>query len=116
MGNYRYRIEKSNNNYYFALYPNNNPNQEVGRSILYNTYDECKSELENFKIFVKVNKINNYNSKFIRIFKENDSWFYDYKKDNRRIFYRKNGYDQKINAKKIISSIFKNIDANFEKK
>lgn len=114
LGKYKYKIEKSDNGYYFALYPNNIPNQEVGRSIVYNTYDKCKSEWEDFKILVKVNKINDVNSKFVKIFKENNAWFYDYKKDNRRVFYRKNGYCQENSAKKIISSIFKNIDANLE--
>ena len=64
MREYRYEIVKEDRGYVFILYPNNITYQEVWRSIYYLSYDECYSAWEKFKIYVKINKIDGYNSKY----------------------------------------------------
>lgn len=108
MTKYRYAIEKEDKGYLFILYPNNNNNQEIGRSVYYLEEKECSRALEDFKLFVRTNKISNAKSQYIRINKKNEKWFFEYIKDGKVIFYRRYGYVVKENARKIISSIYKN--------
>lgn len=113
MGKYRYEIKENNDNklYYFVLYPNNIINQEIGRSIEYSNQNDCWKAWKDFKKFVVDNEINNYESNYIKVEKQN-GWIFKYIRDGKVIFYRNNGYDQKINAQKIILSIYKHINAD----
>lgn len=114
MATYRYVLERDGNGYIFILYPNNIINQEVGRSIKYFSKKECLEALNDFKLFVKINKIDNYNSAFINVFKKGDFWHFQYIKDGEIIFYRLMGYYQKQSAKKVIASIYRHIDAEIK--
>lgn len=113
MAYYSYELKEENKNeYVFILYPNNIVHQEIGRSKIYSTYKECQNAFENFKTFVKTNKINDENSQYIEIKETNKLWFFNYIVNGEIIFYRKDGYYSKTNAKKIISSIYKHIVEN----
>lgn len=113
MAYYSYEIKEVNKDeYVFILYPNNIVHQEIGRSKIYSTYKECQNAFENFKTFVKTNKINDENSQYIEIKETNKLCFFNYIVNGEIIFYRKNGYNSKTNAKKIISSIYKHIVEN----
>lgn len=114
MANYRYVIKKEKDGCYFVLYPNNIINQEIGRSKYYNSELDCKDALEQFKIFVKMERIDNSDSKYINISKDSGKFKFEYKKDGEVIFFRKEGYDAKVSAEKIIASIYKHIDADLK--
>ena len=79
MAYYSYELKEENKNeYVFILYPNNIVHQEIGRSKIYSTYKECQNAFENFKTFVKTNKINDENSQYIEIKETNKLWFFNY--------------------------------------
>ncbi len=113
MAKYKFVIkEEKDKGYLFILYPNNNNNQEVGRSIYYLDRDKCSKALIDFKTFVNINKIDNDQSKFVNIKEKNERWFFEYIKDGKVVFFRYYGYEDEDNARKIISSIYKNIDVD----
>jgi hypothetical protein len=112
MGRYRYKIENNTGKYFFALYPNNIPNQEVGRSIEYADENQCGEALKEFKNFVSQNRLDSYaKTEYVNIYEDGGKFYYEIVCKGKTLFYRKNGYNQKKSAEKIIASIYKHINA-----
>jgi len=56
---YKYKIEGSEEGYYFVLYPNNSNTQAIGRSaVTYESEYDCKNALECFRELVRREPIN----------------------------------------------------------
>lgn len=62
-----YKINNSNNKWYFELMPNNSNRQAIGKSIDYNSYEECRNAVYDFKSIVKINRINSIDSSNVRV-------------------------------------------------
>lgn len=112
MGNYKFQIKKENGRYFFALFPNNNNNQEIGRSEQYENYNVCKKALEDFKSWVKMQKIDNHESEYVELYKDKGHHF-RYVESSRVLFSRINGYTQLKSAKDAIVRVYRHIDAPF---
>lgn len=107
MKNYKFTIEEiDNSGYIFVLYPNNSNTQKKGESKIYSNYKDCTLGLYNFKKFVKENKLDNFNSNFMKI----DGNIVQYINDNEIIFITPS-YGQISNK---IKSIYKHIDSPFK--
>lgn len=108
MGNYKFCIAKQAEEYVFILYPNNNNNQEIGRSNGFPTESDAKEGLYQFQQFIKNNQNNLQN--YLEVPK-NEKQFYCRLTFNNGIFFRKKEYLQKTQYKKWLQRISDNIDA-----
>ena len=111
MRDFSFQIKKKNNKYFFALYPNNIPYQDIGRSCEFESKELCIKVLSDFRNFVKEHKISNENSQYIQIVRKNIFYYFSYVDGNNTLFYRKKGYWSKNSCIKGICSIWRNIDA-----
>lgn len=104
------RILEDETGYRFYIYPTNNNNQELGKSIYYNTYQECCDGLKNFKKFIETNSITDFNSHFIKIEKADNKYNYELLDENGlTIFTNSRLYWQKAGCKNGIKSVCTNI-------
>ncbi len=110
---YKYAIKHSSGGFSFRLYPNNSNIQDVGRSELFQTEDECREALEQFRasgaifrndpsLYEIVEEAVGDNKKFI---------FRFHYGNGKRFFYRKREYWQRCNCEKGIRCVIDNIDA-----
>lgn len=112
MRSYYYDIRISNGKYLFVLYPCNNKSQELGHSIEYFDRISCKEAFNEFKNFVKTNKIDSSASKYISIRDINGKYIYEYLKDNKVLFYRTMPYEDKKSINFIINNIYNHVINN----
>jgi uncharacterized protein YegP (UPF0339 family) len=106
---YGYKIKKYNNEWYFEFIPNNNNNQEMGRSKNYSSLSDCQNAIEYFREFVVKNSLNVPTENKL-IIKEDNGYFFQYIDNDELIFWRTNQYGNKGNCYKGIKSIYKHID------
>lgn len=109
-----YVIKRNGDKYFFALYPTNSNSQALGESILYTGEKECLKALDDFKLLVKINKIDSLISSNIS-YEENEKMKYLDNKKN-PVFYTRNKYSKnyKFNCDKTIKSIYRNIDSELK--
>lgn len=104
-----FKIICENKTFYFVIIPSNNNTQPMGYSIEYTSRKECEQAVYAFKKHLEENQINSEKSPFIRIDEDNNSGKYVYKyygKSEELLFTSR--LLTKENAKKAISSIYKN--------
>ena len=114
MRHFCFQIRKANSKYFFALYPNNIPNQDIGRSIKFESQELCIKALSDFRSFVREHKISNEKSQYIQIVRKHIFYYFYYVNGDNILFYRNKGYWSKKGCIKGISSIWRNIDAILE--
>lgn len=114
MGKCGYKIKKHDGKYYFALYPCNNHNQQMGQSKEYQTLEECKMAIVTFRDFVNDNKLNKPTNGKLQIKSKNDNpinrYYFNYIEKNEVIFFRTIGYGEKKNCMNAIKRIYDKID------
>lgn len=109
-----YRLIKDADSYRFGFFPNNNPDQQVGQSCKYLSADDCRKGVKEFAAFVKMNSLNCEKEGKVRVCKDDVFYYhFEYIKNGKKIFYRKNSYCGKgalVNCRKAIKSIYDHID------
>lgn len=108
MGKYIFCITKQENEYLFILYPNNNNNQEIGRSNGFLSESDAKKGLYQFQQFIKQNSTNLMS--YLTITKK-DLRFYGELKYSFGSFFRNMGYYDKSEFEQWLFRIIENIDA-----
>lgn len=114
MGYYSFRIERAADKCFFALYPNNNSNQEIGRSPLYDSLDLCRAALANFRHFVKENQISDDTSPCVQVEKREKGYIFEYHDGTTILFFREKGYVTVQNCIAGIGCVWQNIDADLK--
>ena len=117
------RIKKCNDGYKFFVFPAKfYCDQPIGQSVkAYQTLNECKQELENFKTLVLRNGLCTEDGKYVKIERkkikpsyskspENFYYFMYYDENGQGIFERKAGYSRRENCKKGINAVFNAIN------
>lgn len=114
MGKCGYKIKKHDGKYYFALYPCNNHNQQMGQSKEYQTLEECKMSITNFRNFVFNNSLNKETNGKVQIDFKNENpinrYYFNYLTGDEIIFFRTIGYGVRKSCVNGIKSIYDNID------
>ncbi len=105
-----YKIVENNGKFRFELYPSNSRNTPIGVSVEYSDYRKCKKAMNDFVNFVIFKKIDSEKSEFVKIIKNDGKYIYEYYYKGKKIFYRQISYEQLESCKKIIKSIYKNIN------
>ena len=114
-----YKISRNENGLYqFAFIPVNNGNQEIGESVGYKTHEECRKAMLNFVTFIKENKIDGGENKYVVIERKDQLYtngyvFKYFGKDEKLLFFRNkpfSGDHAKQNCLKAIKNIYDNID------
>ena len=105
-----YKIKQDNNQWYFELFPCNNHNQAMGRSMNYVSLAQCKKAIVEFRDFVRTNQLNSPVEDKLVIKKENGRYSFQYADNGHIIFWRTISYGNKRNCHKAIESIYNNID------
>lgn len=108
MGNYKFCISKEGEKYFFILYPNNNNNQEIGRSSGFSNESDAKEGLYQFQQFIKQNRTDLMT--YLTITKK-ELRFYGELKYNLGSFFRNMGYYDKSEFEQWLFRIIENIDA-----
>ena len=108
MGNYKFCISKQEEEYVFILYPNNNNNQEIGRSSGFPNESDAKEGLYQFQQFIKQNNTDLIS--YLTITKRGLQYYGELTyKDV--AFFRNIGYSNKSEFNDWLSRIIENIDA-----
>lgn len=104
-----YKIQQQGNQWQFLLIPNNNNNQPVARSILYQTEKECEEGVKAFRNLVIENHVDSLDSPFIDLETQGDRLFLCYTVDGKTIL-KAGTYENKQNCRKSVKAICKYID------
>jgi len=108
-----YKIVQSDGKWLFQLFPNNNNNQEVGSSELFDSYEACVAGVAKFRNLVLENHINSLDSAFVSVVKCDREAFLEYRLGEQVIFQsRKYSSSSPVTmCKKCVASIYRYIDA-----
>ncbi len=107
-----YRIKKRDNKWRFILYPNNNsqiPQQPIGESKDYTSFDECINALTEFRKFVIDNNLHSFVTPQMNQLKKEYRLIVQYIKNDEVIFSTRS-YGNKQNRDTGIKSIYKFIE------
>ena len=109
---YYFVIQKENRKFFFKLIPGNNGSQEIGASIGYDNYCDCKKALEYFKEYVASRKINQNNLCNTKIENIDGKYIFKYfDQEKNLLFHRRKLYGKNIYCKDAIDRIYENINA-----
>lgn len=109
-----YKIKQHNDQWYFELFPNNNHNQAIGRSMNYTSLEECQKAITKFRDFVEINNLNTPVEDKLIIKNESGRFTFQYMENSNVIFWRVYSYGTKKSCYKGIESIYRNIDVYTE--
>lgn len=104
-----YKIQQQGNRWHYLLIPNNNNNQPVARSIMYESEKACEEGVKAFRTMVIENHIDSIDSPYITVEKQNCRLFLCYMVDE-QIVLKAGTYENKQNCRKSAKAIFKYID------
>ena len=104
-----YKIQQQGNKWQYLLIPNNNNNQPVARSIMYDSEEECEEGMKAFHKLVIENHIDSIESPYIILNKQNGHFSNCYVMDGSTVLSTR-FYEHKQNCRKSANSIFKYID------
>ena len=118
---YHFSISKEEQGWLFELYPNNSNNQIMGKSNYHNSPEICLETLKKFQNWVIENRLCEEDSENVVISQivenEKKKYTFSYHMNGEIIFSRgQSTYLQKINCKKALYAIYKNINADIRKK
>lgn len=109
-----YRICREEDNWYFELIPNNNPNQPIGRSKMFSSREACMRGLKEFRDMVIQNQIDSVESPYVKMTVREDGNRAQvaYIKDDDVIYHSREYQDSSVeaNCRKTVASIFTHID------
>ena len=81
-----YKVFLKNGKWFFHLIPNNNNRQEVGKSALFDSREECMQAVETFRKLVIENCVNTLNHPNIKVVKGDCTAHFQYWIDGEIIF------------------------------
>lgn len=105
-----YKIQQQGNQWQYFLIPNNNNNQPVARSIMYESEKDCEEGVKAFRKLVIENHVDSLDSPFIDLEKQGNRLFLCYVMDG-QIVLRAGTYENKPNCRGGVKAIFKYIDS-----
>ena len=108
-----YKINQKNGKWLFQLFPNNSNRQEVGSSMLFDSYEECVAGVAKFRNLILENHINSLDSTFVSVVKCDREAFLEYRVDDQVVFQSRKYSSSSPMAlcKKCAESIYRYIDA-----
>lgn len=111
-----YKIIQEDGKWLFCLFPNNSNRQEVGRSKLFDSYNDCVNGVQAFRKLIIENHINSIDSPFVSVLEfRNDGLrkaLLEYRIDGEMIFQSRkyNSSSPIALCKKCVKSIHEHID------
>lgn len=93
-----YKIQQQGNQWQYFLIPNNNNNQPVARSIMYESAKDCEEGVKAFRKLVIENHVDSLDSPFIDLEKQGNRLFLCYVMDG-QIVLRAGTYENKPNCR-----------------
>lgn len=104
-----YKIQQQGNQWQYLLIPNNNNNQPVAKSIMYESEKECAEGVKEFRKLVIENHVDSIDSPYIALEKQGNRLFLCYVMDG-QIILKAGTYENKQNCRRSAKAIFKYID------
>ena len=104
-----YKIKRTGNKWIFELIPCNNNSQPIGQSSMFDSREECKKGLLEFRMLVIDTRIDDLNHENVVL--SRDGRKYQFAVVNHgQTLYQSRWLEQKANCKKSIAMIYKCID------
>ena len=104
-----YRIQQQGNRWQYLLIPNNNNNQPVARSMMYDSEKKCEEGLRAFRKMVVENCVNSIDSPYIVLEEQDKRLFVCYVIEGRTVL-KAGSYENKQNCRGGVKAIFTHID------
>lgn len=104
-----YKIRQQGNQWQFLLIPNNNNNQPVARSIMYESEKECEEGVKAFRRLVIENNVYSLASPYVTLEEQGNRLFLCYSIAGKTIL-KAGTYENKQNCRKSVKAIRKYID------
>lgn len=108
-----YKVCQTDGKWYFKLIPGNSKRQEVAKSKLFESYDQCVNGVQQFRKLVIDNNINSLESSFVRLVEGDDFLCIEYCVDGEMLVQGRhyNATHREDHCKENVASIYKQIDA-----
>ncbi len=104
-----YKILRQGDQWQYVLIPNNNNNQPVARSMLYESEKECEEGVKAFHEFVVENQVKSIESPYVVLEEQKKRFFVCYVSDGCTIL-KAGSYEHRRTCRKSAESIFAHID------